>query len=128
MAIIRILDMKQKRRAKSRPLLPEAIGGARIKICATGCSHCSAMRENTKAAVKELGLENELECLSDFASIAKLGVMATPSLIVDGRLVSSGKVLKPEQIAALIKEVMEETDRLEAEELKATYSSDDPEE
>ncbi|MBR4658213.1 MAG: thioredoxin family protein [Clostridia bacterium] len=106
MAVIKILEMKQKRRMKERPLLPEAVGGARIKLCATGCSHCSAMRENTKAAVKELGLESELECISDLAVIARLGVMATPSLIVDGRLVSSGKVLKPEQIKALLNEIM----------------------
>ena len=126
MAIIRILDMKQKRRAKNRPLIPEAVSGARIKICATGCSHCSAMRENTREAVKRLGLESELECYSDFASIAKLGIMSTPSLIVDGRLVSAGKVLKPEQIAELIKEVMAETERTNAEELR-DYSGDDPE-
>ncbi len=106
MAIIKIMEMKQKRRAKERPLLPEAIEGKRIKICATGCSHCSAMRENTKAAVKELGLGDELECISDFAEIARLGVMVTPSLIIDGRLVSSGKVLKTEQIIAVIDEMI----------------------
>ena len=112
MAIIKILDMKQKRRAKERPLLPEAVEGARIKICATGCSHCRAMRENTKEAVKLLGLpEEELECVSDFASIAKLGVMSTPSLIIDGRLVSAGKVLKADQIMALIIEVMSDTEK-----------------
>ena len=104
MAIIRIRDLKQKRRAKTHPLLPDAVEGARIKICATGCSHCSAMRQNTIEAVKSLGLEDQLACISE---ITKLGVMATPSLIIDGRLVSSGKVLKPEQIVALIHEVME---------------------
>ena len=112
MAIIKIMEMKQKRRAKSRPLLPEAVEGARIKVCATGCSHCSAMRENTIEAVKSLGLEKELACISDYAEIARLGVMSTPSLIVDGRLVSSGKVLKPAEIAAAIKEIMAETEAL----------------
>lgn len=110
MAIIKILEMKQKRRAKERPVLPAAVEGKRIKICATGCSHCSAMRENVREAVRSMGLEDELDCVSDITSIAKLGVMATPSLIVDGRLVSSGKVLPPEQIIALIKEVMDRTD------------------
>ena len=106
MAIIRIRDLKQKRRAKTHPLLPDAVEGARIKICATGCSHCSAMRQNTIEAVKSLGLEDQLACISTISEITKLGVMATPSLIIDGRLVSSGKVLKPEQIVALIHEVM----------------------
>ena len=110
MAIIRIMEMKQKRRAKVRPLLPEAVAGARIKVLATGCSHCSAMRENTREAVKRMGLEDELQCIGDLREISRLGVMSTPSLIVDGRLVCSGKVLKPEQIIEVIREVMAETD------------------
>ena len=110
MAIIKIMEMKQKRRAKVRPLLKEAVAGPRIKVLATGCSHCSAMRENTREAVRRLGLEDELLCVNDIREISRLGVMATPSLVVDGRLVCSGKVLKPEQIMELIKEVMAETD------------------
>lgn len=110
MAVIKILEMKQKRKAKQRALLPNALEGARIKICATGCSHCSAMRENTREAVRELGLEGELECVSDLSEIARMGVMSTPSLVVDGRLVSSGRVLKPDEIIAVIREVMAETD------------------
>ncbi|MBO6061664.1 MAG: TM0996/MTH895 family glutaredoxin-like protein [Clostridia bacterium] len=113
MAIIKILDMKQKRRAKQRPLLENALEGARIKVLATGCSHCSAMRENVREAVRELGLESELACISDIAEIARMGVMATPSLVVDGRLVSSGRVLKPEEIKAVVREIMAETDRAE---------------
>lgn len=111
MAVIKILEMKQKRKAKQRALLPNALEGARIKICATGCSHCSAMRENVKEAVKLLGLpEEELACISDFNEIARLGVMSTPSLIIDGKLVSAGKVLSVDRIMALIIEVMAETE------------------
>ena len=115
MAIIKITDIRNKRAARQRPFLPAAAEGARIKICATGCSHCSAMRENTKEAVRLLGLpEEELECVSDFASISKLGVMSTPSLIVDGRLVSSGRVLPTDRIMGLIIEVMAETESKKA--------------
>lgn len=111
MAVIKILEMKQKRKAKQRALLPNALEGARIKICATGCSHCSAMRENVKEAVKLLGLpEEELACVSDFNEIVRLGVMSTPSLIIDGKLVSAGKVLSVDRIMALIIEVMAETE------------------
>ena len=107
MAVIRILDMKQKRRAKQRTLLPAAVEGPKVKIC----SHCTAMRENVKEAVKLLGLpEEELLCVSDFAEIAKLGVMSTPSLIIDGKLVSAGKVLTVDKIMGLIIEVMSETE------------------
>lgn len=103
--------MKQKRKARGRELLPAALEGARIKVCATGCSHCNAMRNNVKQAVELLGLpEEELECVSDFSRIAKLGVMSTPSLIIDGRLVSAGKVLKVDEIMGLIIEIMHETE------------------
>lgn len=103
MQIIRIRDEKQRRLKKMPRLLPEAVEGARIKVLATGCVHCRAMRENTIEAVKELGLpEGTLECISDLNEIARLGVMTTPSLVIDGRLMSTGKVLKPEQIKELI--------------------------
>lgn len=112
MAVLRILDLKKKRHEKQYPLLPAAVEGARIKICATGCSHCSAMRDNVREAVRQMDLpEGSLQCVSSFEEIAKLGVMSTPSLIVDGRLVSAGKVLKPEQIIPIIKDVMNRTDR-----------------
>ncbi|MCR5610888.1 MAG: thioredoxin family protein [Clostridiales bacterium] len=112
MAIIKLSPFKIKHKQKNYPVLPDAVGGARIKICATGCSHCSAMRANVIDAVKKMELpEGSLECVSDFAAIAKLGVMSTPSLIVDGKLVSAGKVMKTEEIISLVKSVIEETDK-----------------
>lgn len=107
--------MKQRRRKKQRPLLENAVAGARIKVLATGCSHCSAMRENVREAVRELGLEAELECISELERIAGMGVCATPSLVVDGRLVSSGRVLSVDDIKAAIREIMAETDSAEAD-------------
>ena len=55
MQVLRIKDLQNKRLKRQPKLLPEAVDGARVKVLATGCSHCSAMRENTKAAVAELG-------------------------------------------------------------------------
>ena len=105
MAIIRIIDQQQKRLRRQPKVLPEAKAGAPIKVLATGCVHCRAMRENVIEAVKELGLpDTMLECVSDLAEIARLGVMTTPSLVIDGKLLSSGKVLKVERIKELIKE------------------------
>ena len=105
MQVLRIKDLQNKRLKRQPKLLPEAVDGARVKVLATGCSHCSAMRENTKAAVAELGLpEGSLACISDIAEISRLGVMGTPSLVLDGKLVSCGKVLTVEQIKSLIKE------------------------
>ena len=103
MQIIRIRDEKQRRLKKNPRFLPEAAEGARIKVLATGCVHCQAMRRNTIEAVERLGLpEGSLECVSDLNEIARMGVMTTPSLVIDGKLMSTGKVLKPEQIISLI--------------------------
>ena len=109
MSVFKTISMKQKRREKNYPLIPEAVPGARIKVLATGCSHCSAMRENVKEAVKQMELpDGSLECVSSFEQIAKLGIITTPSLIIDGKLVSSGKVMSVDQIIALIKELMKD--------------------
>ncbi len=105
MRIIKLTDKTRKKIIKKRPIVPAAKEGARIKILATGCEHCRAMRANTIDAVKQMGLpENELQCVSDIVDITRLGVMSTPSLIIDGELVSSGRVLSVEAIQALIHE------------------------
>lgn len=112
MALFKLPSFKGKHKEINYPVLPNAIGGARIKVCATGCSHCSAMKRNVEEAVMIMGLpEDSLECISNFEIIARLGVITTPSLIVDGRLVSAGKVMKPEEIISVIKSVMEATDK-----------------
>ena len=53
----------------------------------------------------ELGLEAEIEKVTDFAEIAKYGIMLTPGLVIDEKVVSYGKVLKPGDIAKIIEKV-----------------------
>ena len=115
MQIIHIKDAQQRKLKKQPRLLPEAVAGAPVKVLATGCVHCRAMRENVIEAVRQLGLpEGSLECVSDLAEIGRMGVMVTPSLVINGRLVSSGKVLKPEHIKELIlKDTAESQDQSE---------------
>ena len=104
MQVLRLKDLQNKRLKREPKLLPEAVEGARIKVLATGCVHCRAMRDNTIEAVNRLGLpEGSLACISDIHEIARMGVMSTPSLVIDGKLVSSGKALPVEQIVMLIK-------------------------
>lgn len=104
MQIIKLRDLQNKRIARQPKVLPEAIPGARIKVLASGCPHCRAMRQNVIDAVAALKLpEGSLACIDDLTEIGRIGVMATPSLVIDGKLVSSGKVLKPERIMELIK-------------------------
>ena len=74
----------------------------KIKVLGPGCKNCENLADNTKAALKELGLEAEIEKVTDFGEIARYGVLSTPGLVVDEKLVSSGKVLKPKDIAKLL--------------------------
>jgi small redox-active disulfide protein 2 len=75
----------------------------RIQILGTGCPKCQALAENAEAAARELGLEHELEKVTDIGEIMKFGVMMTPALAVDGQVKIVGKVLSAEQIKELLK-------------------------
>ena len=76
-----------------------------IKILGSGCAKCVALAENTKAALLELGIEAEIVKVTDFAEIAAFGVMSTPALVVDEKVVSFGKVLKPKEIVKIIEKI-----------------------
>jgi small redox-active disulfide protein 2 len=73
-----------------------------IKILGSGCANCVKLMDNTKEALKELGIEAELVKVEDFRDIMKYGVMTTPALVVDEKVVSSGKVLKTKDIVKLL--------------------------
>lgn len=73
-----------------------------IKILGSGCRKCVALGENAMAAVKAAGKEAEIVKVTDFAQIAGYGVMSTPGLVIDEKLVSSGKVLTPQEIERLL--------------------------
>ena len=73
-----------------------------IKILGSGCKKCAALGENAKAAAAAAGKQAEIIKVTDFAEIAAYGVMSTPGLVVDEKVVSTGKVLTAEEIGRLI--------------------------
>lgn len=73
-----------------------------IKILGSGCKKCGILAENAKAAVEAAGHSAEIVKVTDFAEIAGYGVMSTPALVVDEKLLSAGKVLTAEEIGALL--------------------------
>ena len=73
-----------------------------IKVIGTGCDKCEQLYENTKLAVEELGLSANIERVEDLIEMVKLGVMSSPSLLVDGKLVISGRVVSKENIIKLL--------------------------
>lgn len=76
-----------------------------VKVLGSGCESCNKLEEATKEALKELGMDTTIEHVKDFAVIATYGVMSTPALVVDDKVVSYGKVLKKEEVMELLKKV-----------------------
>ena len=76
-----------------------------IKILGGGCAKCNQLEEATVKALSELGMDTTVEHVRDFEKIAAYGVMSTPALVVDGRVVSYGRVLKKEEVLEILKKV-----------------------
>lgn len=73
-----------------------------IKILGAGCKKCVTLADNARAAAAAKGVSAEIVKITDYAEIAAHGVMSTPGLMIDDKLVSTGRVLSPDEIAALI--------------------------
>ena len=78
-----------------------------VKILGGGCAKCNQLEEATVAALAELGMDTAVEHVRDFEKIAAYGVMTTPALVVDGKVVSYGKVLKKDEVVRILKEKRE---------------------
>ena len=83
----------------------EKTEGASVKVLGSGCAKCNALELATKAALEQLGMDTTIEHVTDFSKIASYGVMSTPALVVDGKVVSYGKALKTEEVVAILKKV-----------------------
>ena len=74
----------------------------KIQILGSGCAKCRAMTAVAEQAARELGLEYELEKITDVRRYADFGVMFTPALVVDGTVRASGKVPSLEEAKQLL--------------------------
>lgn len=73
-----------------------------IKVLGPGCANCVNLERVTRQAVADLGLDVEIEKVTDYAAIAGYGVMRTPALVVDEQVVLSGRVPTADQVRDLI--------------------------
>jgi len=71
----------------------------------SGCARCQALEKAAKEALEELGMDTTIDHVTDFAQIASYGVMSTPALVVDGKVVSYGKVLSKDEVKSLLQKV-----------------------
>ena len=81
-----------------------------IKVLGSGCPNCNRLEKHARDAVAQLGVEATIEKVSDLDEYLKYGVLATPALVVNEKLVVSGRVPAASQIVSLVSGVLAETD------------------
>lgn len=92
-------------RKEQKPQISEAQETGKdpfVKILGSGCVNCRNLEAAARAALEELGMDTAIGHISDFAQIAAVGVMSTPALMINGKVVSYGKVLKKDEIIKLL--------------------------
>jgi small redox-active disulfide protein 2 len=73
-----------------------------IQILGPGCKNCKLLLQNTKIAIDRLHVQATIDYVTDLETIAESGIMRTPGLVINQKVVSQGKVLAPIEIEALI--------------------------
>ena len=76
-----------------------------IKVLGAGCKSCHEQYENAKAAVQALGLNVEVEYITDMEKVMEYGVMSMPAIVVNDQVVSMGKVLKAADMEKLLRKL-----------------------
>jgi small redox-active disulfide protein 2 len=77
-----------------------------IKILGTGCARCHQLEKTTREVIKELGIDATLEEVKDIMKITEYPILATPGLVIDEKLVCSGKVPTKAEITKYINAAM----------------------
>jgi small redox-active disulfide protein 2 len=69
-----------------------------IKILGTGCSKCKTLEEITRGVVKDNGIDADITKVEDIVEIMKFNIMTTPALVVNGKVVSKGRIPSANEI------------------------------
>lgn len=73
-----------------------------IQVLGPGCAKCQNLAKNVEEAVKQLGIQAQIEKVTDINMITSFGVMMTPALVIDGELKSQGKLVSVDEIKNLL--------------------------
>ena len=76
----------------------------RILVLGAGCPKCRALEQTVKKALDERNEAIAVGHITDYAEMAKYGLMSTPALVIDGKVVSAGRVLSQKDVARLLNE------------------------
>ena len=74
-----------------------------IKVCGPGCANCTKAEAVVKEAVAESGVSAEVAKVTDFAEMAKLGVLSTPAIVINGQIMCVGKVPSKSEVLEWLK-------------------------
>jgi small redox-active disulfide protein 2 len=77
-----------------------------IKILGTGCAKCMQLEKTAKEAVKELGVDAKIEEVKDITKILAYPILTTPGLVIDEKVVCSGKLPSKDEVKKYIKEAV----------------------
>jgi small redox-active disulfide protein 2 len=77
----------------------------KIQVAGPGCARCNSLEQNVIEAVTELGIEASISKLKDFKEYAQYGILITPALVIDGKVVVTGKVPSTDDLKKLLSEL-----------------------
>jgi len=80
-----------------------------IKVLGSGCNHCKKTKAVVAAAIQELGIDAAVVEVQDIPSIMAYGVMSTPAIVIDEKVVSTGKVPAKSQVVQMIRQAVQLT-------------------
>ena len=75
-----------------------------IKVLGPGCTNCKTLERRTQDAVEQLNIEAQIEKIVDYPGIMSYGIMSTPGLVIDEKVVTQGRVPTVDAIKELIKQ------------------------
>jgi small redox-active disulfide protein 2 len=88
--------------SKKSPIGVVGLAGMDIKVLGTGCPKCKTLEKYTREAVTEAGINATVTKVEDIVEIMNYGVMVTPALVIDGKVVIKGRVPTMKEIKSLI--------------------------
>jgi small redox-active disulfide protein 2 len=92
--------VREFRRFTGQPYQDEAPQGLQIKVLGMGCPQCHSLTQTIMELLTELGFPADLDHVTDIKEIAQYGIMGSPGLVINGKIVAVGKVSPRNQIKA----------------------------
>lgn len=76
----------------------------RIEVFGTGCAKCKLLEQNVRKAIEQLGINAEVVKVDDIETMVDRGLMATPGLAINGKIVAAGRIPSVDEIVSIVKE------------------------